>query len=137
MAMRSPPPPSLLLLLLLLLPLISSSAAFQTTKSILISAARTSFLVKVPATTIPYMAKNSEEDSSRLLRIIKRFDTLDAAGFNEPDQPPVLVARGGGFKRTVAFLVLGFAYKWYRARFINKVCCFHRVFRRMLQLVVL
>jgi hypothetical protein len=69
------------------------------------------------------MSKTDEPSQiqSRLARIVQRFDTLEAAGFKSPDQPPVLLARGGGFKRTVIFLVLAFSYKWYRARFINKV----------------
>jgi hypothetical protein len=74
-----------------------------------------------------------------------RMDTLESAGFtnsnmqqqeqqqcledtirqdkNEVIKPyyPPLVARGGGFKRFMILMALGMAYKWYRARFINKV----------------
>ena len=56
------------------------------------------------------------------LSIWKRMDTLETAGLkDEFAEYPVLVSRGGGFKRFMIIMALGMAYKWYRARFINKV----------------
>ncbi len=54
--------------------------------------------------------------------IWNRMDTLEAAGLNDEfSQYPPLVSRGGGFKRFMIIMAVGMAYKWYRARFINKV----------------
>jgi hypothetical protein len=55
--------------------------------------------------------------------IWKRLDdTVEASGVAEdyPDHPP-LVQRGFGFRRFLIIMAVGMLYKWYRARFINKV----------------
>lgn len=67
--------------------------------------------------------ENSNENDNIFQTIWKRMDTLEAAGLkNEFAEHPPLMSRGGGFKRFVIIMVVGMAYKWYRARFINKVC---------------
>lgn len=62
------------------------------------------------------------KNTNILQTIWKRMDTLEAAGLNDEfaEYPP-LVSRGGGFKRFMIIMAVGMAYKWYRARFINKV----------------
>lgn len=57
-----------------------------------------------------------------LQNIWNRMDTLEASGINRDyaNHPP-LVQRGGGFKRFMVIMTVGMAYKWYRARFINKI----------------
>jgi len=54
-------------------------------------------------------------------KILDRMDTLKSAGFVGTDSFRPLVMRGPGFKRIALFLLVGFMYKWYRARFINKI----------------
>jgi hypothetical protein len=70
------------------------------------------------------MAMDSSNEKCNIFQTIwKRMDTLEAAGLNnEFVEHPPLMSRGGGFKRFVIIMVVGMAYKWYRARFINKVC---------------
>jgi hypothetical protein len=53
-----------------------------------------------------------------------RLDTLESAGLKQKGErdAPVL-ARGPGLKRALFWLGVAFLYKWYRARFINKVWC--------------
>jgi len=98
--------------------LINGSYAFSMTKSI-ICKDRSPFIVVQPSSL--FLSMHKHDEPSMISRIFNRFDTLEAAGLKSPDQPPVLLARGGGFKRTVILLLLAFAYKWYRARFINKI----------------
>ena len=49
----------------------------------------------------------------------ERMDTMKAAGLtNDPE----LVPMNAGFKTNVGLLVGAFLFKWYRARFVTKVC---------------
>lgn len=48
----------------------------------------------------------------------ERMDTMKAAGLTDGDG---LVPMQSGFKRNVGLLVAAFLFKWYRARFINKI----------------
>jgi hypothetical protein len=77
------------------------------------------------ARQLSFMKKDSEEHSStvfqRLEMVIDRLDTLKSAGLVDPNSPRPLLMRGPGFKRIFFWLFVGFMYKWYRARFINKV----------------
>ena len=50
-----------------------------------------------------------------------RMDTMKAAGLYD-DNEDGLVPMQAGFKSNVGLLVGAFLFKWYRARFINKVC---------------
>jgi len=51
------------------------------------------------------------------LRAWERMDTLKAAGLYDDGMVPMR----SGFKANVGLLVAAFMFKWYRARFINKV----------------
>ena len=51
------------------------------------------------------------------LRVWERMDTLKAAGLYDDGMVPMR----SGFKTNVGLLVAAFMFKWYRARFINKV----------------
>jgi hypothetical protein len=78
------------------------------------------------ARQLSFLKKNSEEQSStisqRLEKVVDRLDTLKSAGLLvDPNSPRPLLMRGPGFKRIFFWLFVGFMYKWYRARFINKV----------------
>ena len=48
----------------------------------------------------------------------ERMDTMKAAGLSND---PELVPMNAGFKTNVGLLVGAFLFKWYRARFVNKV----------------
>ena len=78
-----------------------------------------------PSTKLAFQLKDEETrpSKSRLVKIIDRFDTLKSAGYvnSGPSSRRPLVMRGPGFKRIAFWLFVGFMYKWYRARFINKV----------------
>jgi len=52
-------------------------------------------------------------------QIWERMDTMKAAGLCDNGMEPLQ----SGFKTNVGLLVAAFLFKWYRARFINKVCC--------------
>lgn len=54
------------------------------------------------------------------LKAWERMDTLKAAGLH--DETNGLVPMQSGFKTNVGLLVGAFLFKWYRARFITKVC---------------
>jgi hypothetical protein len=77
-------------------------------------------------------AEASSKANNLLVTIWNRMDTLQASGINkEFAEYPPLVSRGGGFKRFMVIMAVGMAYKWYRARFINKVrvqLCFCTLF---------
>lgn len=51
--------------------------------------------------------------------VLKRFDTLEASGLKKeyPNHPPL----AAGMKTYAFWITVAFAYKWYRARFINKI----------------
>ena len=49
----------------------------------------------------------------------ERMDTFKAAGLYDDDSN--LVPMQSGFKSNVGLLVGAFLFKWYRARFINKI----------------
>ena len=70
--------------------------------------------------------KEKEKSSSIRQRIkafgkltIERTNTLKAAGLH--DEENGLVPMQAGFKTNVGLLVGAFLFKWYRARFINKI----------------
>jgi hypothetical protein len=68
------------------------------------------------------MTDSAKSNNNLLVKIWNRMDTLEASGINkEFAEHPPLVSRGGGFKRFMIIMAVGMAYKWYRARFINKV----------------
>jgi hypothetical protein len=77
------------------------------------------------ARQLSFMKKNSEDQSSTVFKrpekVLDRLDTLKSAGLVDPNSPRPLLMRGPGFKRIFFWLFVGFMYKWYRARFINKV----------------
>lgn len=52
-------------------------------------------------------------------QVWERMDTMKAAGLCDNGMEPLQ----SGFKTNVGLLVAAFLFKWYRARFINKVCC--------------
>lgn len=54
------------------------------------------------------------------LKAWKRMDTMQAAGLSKEGVVPMQ----SGFKTNVMLLVGAFLFKWYRARFITKVCLF-------------
>ena len=54
-------------------------------------------------------------------QIWNRMDTLKAAGLYDNEEDG-LIPMQSGFKMNVGLLVGAFLFKWYRARFINKVC---------------
>lgn len=56
----------------------------------------------------------------------ERMDTLKAAGLCDDGSVPMQ----SGFKRNVGVLIGLFLFKWYRARFITKVCCWTAVANR-------
>lgn len=64
-------------------------------------------------------SKNESEDDKKTLvqRVWARLDTLESAGLK--DQTNLQ----GGFtiKQTLVFFGVAFLWKWYRARYINKV----------------
>eukprot|EP00544_Gedaniella_sp_CCMP2646_P008297 CAMPEP_0202494496 /NCGR_PEP_ID=MMETSP1361-20130828/12004_1 /ASSEMBLY_ACC=CAM_ASM_000849 /TAXON_ID=210615 /ORGANISM="Staurosira complex sp., Strain CCMP2646" /LENGTH=379 /DNA_ID=CAMNT_0049125049 /DNA_START=76 /DNA_END=1215 /DNA_ORIENTATION=+ len=78
-----------------------------------------------PTIQIAFQLKDEEirPSTSRLVKIIDRFDTLKSAGFVDcgPSSRRPLMMRGPGFKRIAFWLFVGFMYKWYRARYINKI----------------
>ncbi len=49
---------------------------------------------------------------------LERLDTMKAAGLYDNGMTPMQ----SGFKTNVGLLIGAFLFKWYRARFINKVC---------------
>ena len=51
--------------------------------------------------------------------VLERMDTFKAAGLYDDDSN--LVPMQSGFKSNVGLLVGAFLFKWYRARFINKI----------------
>mmetsp|Transcript_21620 Transcript_21620/g.35141 ORF Transcript_21620/g.35141 Transcript_21620/m.35141 type:complete len:315 (-) Transcript_21620:283-1227(-) len=55
------------------------------------------------------------------LKVWERMDTMKAAGLYDDDDDDGLVPMQMGFKRNVGLLVAAFMFKWYRARFINKI----------------
>lgn len=55
---------------------------------------------------------------SKLLQLYQRTNTLEAAGLSSNNDLQPLQA---GFKSNVMLLVGAFLFKWYRARFINKI----------------
>lgn len=75
---------------------------------------------------------NEDEDRFRRIRTLgniawERMDTLKAAGLyslsnndncSERDMIPIMHS---GFKTNVGLLIGAFMFKWYRARFINKI----------------
>lgn len=86
------------------------------------------FFVITPSVASRQLSFNkfsSEEQSNnvfeRLEKILDRLDTLKSAGFVDSNSASPLLMRGPGFKRIFFWLFIGFMYKWYRARFINKV----------------
>ena len=55
-------------------------------------------------------------------QVWERMDTMKAAGLCDNGMEPLQ----SGFKTNVGLLIAAFLFKWYRARFINKVCvCLH------------
>mmetsp|Transcript_20859 Transcript_20859/g.37660 ORF Transcript_20859/g.37660 Transcript_20859/m.37660 type:complete len:303 (-) Transcript_20859:252-1160(-) len=74
--------------------------------------------------SLKFMKETSPPRKSSLVRqriqkAWERMDTLKAAGFyNDADG---LVPMQSGFKSNVGLLVAAFMFKWYRARFINKI----------------
>lgn len=86
---------------------------------------RTHPSIVVTPRQLSFMKKNSEEQSNnvfeRLEKVVDRLDTLKSAGLVDSNSAPPLLMRGPGFKRIFFWLFVGFMYKWYRARFINKV----------------
>lgn len=69
-----------------------------------------------------HVIHHTPKKNNIFLTIWKRMDTLEAAGLkDEFAEYPPLASRGGGFKRFMIIMAVGMAYKWYRARFINKV----------------
>lgn len=77
----------------------------------------------LPTTSTTQLAfqKHNYERIEKLENVLDRFDTLKSAGFSSTSSRRPLLMRGPGFKRIAFFLFVGFMYKWYRARFINKV----------------
>jgi len=67
--------------------------------------------------------RNSPSKRQRLqkagLRVWERMDTMKAAGLC--DDGDGMVPMQAGFKRNVGLLFAAFMFKWYRARFINKI----------------
>lgn len=74
----------------------------------------------------PTKKRSSSRNIQKLGRQLwERMDTLRAAGlYNEEDG---LVPMQSGFKSNVGLLFAAFMFKWYRARFINKVCVLYDV----------
>ena len=76
------------------------------------------------STQIAFVRMHDEEprEIHELETVLDRLDTLKSAGFKDPNSSSrPLMMRGPGFKRIFFWLFVGFMYKWYRARFINKV----------------
>ena len=65
----------------------------------------------------------SSKLQSTLNRVWERTNTLKAAGLydDDNDNPNSLQPLQAGFKTNVGLLVGAFLFKWYRARFINKI----------------
>lgn len=66
----------------------------------------------------------------------ERMDTMKAAGLtNDPE----LVPMNAGFKTNVGLLVGAFLFKWYRARFVNKVryLCYFVFLFQLTQTIIL
>jgi hypothetical protein len=83
---------------------------------------------KRPVSTQLAFRKQHNDDprltiGNKLERVLDRLDTLKTAGFVDSTSSSrrPLMMRGPGFKRIAFWLFVGFMYKWYRARFINKV----------------
>uniref|UniRef100_A0A7S2L1A9 Rubredoxin-like domain-containing protein n=1 Tax=Skeletonema marinoi TaxID=267567 RepID=A0A7S2L1A9_9STRA len=71
-------------------------------------------------TTAASSTTRRQRIQSKLLQLYERTNTLKAAGlYNNKD--PNLQPLQSGFKSNVGILVGAFLFKWYRARFINKI----------------
>ena len=69
-------------------------------------------------TAVSSSTSKRQRIQSKLVQLYKRTNTLQAAGlYNNKDQQPLQA----GFKSNVMLLVGAFLFKWYRARFINKI----------------
>lgn len=73
-------------------------------------------------------ANLSEDDDDASLKqptlirkVWKRFDTLESAGLLENAEERPLLMRGPGLKKAIILFGIAFLWKWYRARFINKI----------------
>ena len=66
----------------------------------------------------------------------ERMDTMKAAGLSND---PELVPMNAGFKTNVGLLVGAFLFKWYRARFVNKVrySCYFVLLFQLAQTIIL
>ena len=79
-----------------------------------------------PIPSLKYMKQSSKRVSvrQRIKNVGRtaweRMDTMKAAGLY--DNEDGLVPMQAGFKTNVGLLVGAFLFKWYRARFITKVC---------------
>ena len=100
----------------------------STTLCIVVAAAATAFAFVPPKPValrpsfVSLHLASSNENDNIFQKAWKRMDTLEAAGINDEFAAnPPLMSRGGGFKRFMVIMAFGVAYKWYRARFINKV----------------
>ncbi|KAL7495813.1 hypothetical protein ACHAWT_006311 [Skeletonema menzelii] len=72
------------------------------------------------ATMISSTTTRRQRIQSKLLQLYKRTNTLQAAGlYNDNNNDPQPLQ--AGFKSNVMILVGAFLFKWYRARFINKI----------------
>jgi DNA-directed RNA polymerase subunit RPC12/RpoP len=58
---------------------------------------------------------------SKLIHVWERTNTLKVAGLYDDDNEKKLQPLQAGFKTNVMLLVGAFLFKWYRARFINKI----------------
>ena len=77
---------------------------------------------------VPFLLLQSSENDANaenfnlFQQVWRRTDTLEVSGINqEYAQNPPLASRGFGVKRWLLVALGAFLFKWYRARFINKV----------------
>ena len=61
--------------------------------------------------------RESKSLRKRIGKVWGRMDTMRSAGLTTGRHPPMQM----GFKSNVGMLVAAFLFKWYRARFINKI----------------
>jgi len=72
-------------------------------------------------TAVSSSTSKRQRIQSKLLQLYKRTNTLQAAGLCNNNDPNSLQPLQAGFKSNVMLLVGAFLFKWYRARFINKI----------------
>ena len=65
--------------------------------------------------------KRRQRMQSKLIQLYERTNTLKAAGLYDNTDNKNLQPLQSGFKSNVMILVGAFLFKWYRARFINKI----------------